>query len=482
MAGVHLKRETIISAGIDIGTSTTKIIISRFSLMNTAGSTDIPRIEIVGKEILYKSPIFRTPLKDALTIDVSSVETIIRSQYEEAGVHSSNIETGAVIITGEAATKRNASEIVHHLSGEAGDFLVATAGSDLEGIIAAKGSGAYDHSVKTGRVTANVDIGGGTANIAVFKREELLGTCTLHIGGRLIEFCDGFVTSISPPVQRLIEQEGWTLTKGDPIHHRDIDKVTKFMAESIARFIAREPVLKDDVLLLGHHPNWGTRVEDVIFSGGISECMYKKESSKPTDNLYCDIGVKLAAALLKNSALTKWNRIEPKETVRATVIGAGTQTTEISGATIQVASEELPLKNLPVFKFSFKDGFKSGLSIFEESVKEAISMYDSFQEGQNFVIYLADLPYMSFKDIQILAKEIIKMTDLRHDSEQPIVIVLQTDHAKVLGQTLQAMNARQSVICIDQINVEHGDYMDIGRTRQSEVVPVVVKTLTFHSS
>ncbi|MGE7601591.1 ethanolamine ammonia-lyase reactivating factor EutA [Peribacillus sp. NPDC097675] len=482
MAGVHLKRETIISAGIDIGTSTTKIIISRFSLMNTAGSTDIPRIEIVGKEILYKSPIFRTPLKDAITIDVASVEKIIRSQYEEAGVHSSDIETGAVIITGEAATKQNASEIVHHLSGEAGDFLVATAGSDLEGIIAAKGSGAYDHSVKTGKVTANVDIGGGTANIAVFKREELLGTCTLHIGGRLIEFSEGLVTSISTPVQRLIEQEGWTLTLGDSFHHLDIDKVTEFMAESIARIIANDPVLKDDVLLLGHQPNWEEKVEDIIFSGGISECMYKKESSKPSDILYCDIGVKLAEALLKNKALTKWNRIEPNETVRATVIGAGTQTTEISGATIHVASDELPLKNMPVYKFSFKDGFESGLSIFEESVKEAIDIYDSFQEGQNFVIYLADLPYMGFKDIQTLAKEIIKLMELRHDPEQPVVIVLQTDHAKVLGQTLQAMNARQSVICIDQINVEHGDYMDIGRTRQSEVVPVVVKTLTFHST
>ncbi|MGM9956446.1 MAG: ethanolamine ammonia-lyase reactivating factor EutA [Peribacillus sp.] len=482
MAGFHLKQDTIISAGIDIGTSTTKIIISRFSLMNTAGSTDVPRVEIVGKEILYKSPIFRTPLKDAWTIDVSSVEKIIRSQYEEAGIHPSDIETGAVIITGEAATKRNASEIVHHLSGEAGDFLVATAGSDLEGIIAAKGSGAYDYSVKTGKVTANIDIGGGTANIAVFKREELLGTCTLHIGGRLIEFCDGLITSISPPVQKLIQQEGWTLKVGDSMHHPDIDKVTEFMTESISRILANEPVLKDEVLLLGHLPNWETKVEDVIFSGGISECMYKKDSLKPSDILYSDIGVKLATALLNSGELTKWNRIEPKETVRATVIGAGTQTTEISGATIQVASDELPLKNMPVYKFSFEAGFKSGLSKFKESFIEAIEVYDSFHEGQNFVIYLADLPYMSFKDIQALAKGIIKVMDMRHDPEQPMVIVLQTDHAKVLGQTLHAMNARQSVICIDQLNVEHGNYMDIGRPRQSEVVPVVVKTLTFHSS
>ena len=143
MVNVKRKQETIISAGIDIGTSTTKLIISRFSLMNVAGTSHVPRIEIVDKEILYKSPIFRTPLTDPSTIDVAEVEKIVRSQYAAAGIEAAQIETGAVIITGETATKQNASEMLHYLSSQAGDFLVATAGPDLEGIIAAKGSGAY---------------------------------------------------------------------------------------------------------------------------------------------------------------------------------------------------------------------------------------------------------------------------------------------------------------------------------------------------
>ncbi|MET1030693.1 ethanolamine ammonia-lyase reactivating factor EutA [Domibacillus tundrae] len=482
MAGFQSKQETIISAGIDIGTSTTKIIISRFSLLNTAGSTHVPRIEIVAKEILYRSPIFRTPLKDASTIDTVGVEKIIRSQYEEAGVQPSDIETGAVIITGETATKQNAREMVHHLSGEAGEFLVATAGPDLEGIIAAKGSGAYEYSVKTGKVTANIDIGGGTANIAVFKREKLLGTCTMHIGGRLIEFSNSEVKSISPPVRKLIDQKGWMLQPGDSAAHPVIEKVTAFMAESMARILSKDVSSADEPLLLGHEPNWEEPVEVIMFSGGISECMYTQETPASTDIMYSDIGVKLAGALQNNKALTNWEWVEPDETVRATVLGAGTQTTEISGATIQVASDELPVKNVPVYKFSFKNGLEAGFTRFEQSVKEAIEIYDSFQEGQNFVLYIADLPYMGFKDIQKLAKEINVVMELRHDPDQPMILALQTDHAKVLGQTLHAMNARQSVICIDQINVDHGDYMDIGRALQSEVVPVVVKTLTFHSS
>ena len=56
MGSSNREPETMISAGIDIGTSTTKLIISRFSLMNVAGTTHVPKIEIVDKEVLYKSP------------------------------------------------------------------------------------------------------------------------------------------------------------------------------------------------------------------------------------------------------------------------------------------------------------------------------------------------------------------------------------------------------------------------------------------
>lgn len=474
------KQETMISAGIDIGTSTTKLVISRFSLMNVAGTTHVPRIEITDKEVLYKSPIFRTPLSDPVTVDAAEVEKLIRSQYIEAGIAPAQIETGAVIITGETATKRNAREMLHYLSGEVGDFLVATAGPDLEGIIAAKGSGAFEQSGRSGKVIANIDIGGGTANIAVYRNKELLGTCTMHIGGRLIEFQDGKVRSISPPVQRLLEEHRVALKIGDSATAKEVAFVTSFMAESLARTLRNAVEAKDQVLLLGHPPNWRYPIDILVFSGGISECIYHHERESAA--MYDDIGVQLANALQQNTDLQSFEWMEPEETVRATVLGAGTQTTEISGATIQVAPEELPLKNLPVFHFSFHSNLQQGLHAFPKAIRTAIDMFDAAKEGQNFALYIADLPYMGFRDIRQLAEAILQAMEQRPIPDQPIVLVLQSDHAKVLGQTLLAMNVQQSVICIDQIRVEHGDYLDIGRALDSGVVPVVVKTLTFHSS
>lgn len=474
--------ETIISAGIDIGTSTTKLIISRFSLMNTAGTTHVPRIEIIDKEIIYKSPIFRTPLKDASTIHVIEIEKIIRSEYANAGIKSSQIETGAVIITGETATKQNAKEMLHYLSDEVGDFLVATAGPDLEGIIAAKGSGAYDYSARSNKVIANIDIGGGTANIAVYKDRELLGTCTMHIGGRLIEFEDEQIISISPPVQRLLESQGISLHVGDLKTSPGIQLVTQFMAESLSRILRNEVNEIDHLLLLGHSPNWKEAVDTIVLSGGIAECIYNHEIDIQSIARYDDIGQELAKELKKNESLQSFTWHEPVETVRATVLGAGTQTTEISGATIQVSPSDLPLKNVPVYSFNFHSDLQQGLEQFDGEIRKAINMYDATREGQNFALYISELPYMGFRDIQKLSEAIIQVMEKRPDPSLPIVLILQTDHAKVIGQTLLAMRVRQSVICIDQVSVDHGDYMDIGKALDSGVVPVVVKTLTFHSS
>ncbi|MFJ5759927.1 ethanolamine ammonia-lyase reactivating factor EutA [Neobacillus sp. NPDC093182] len=475
------QHEEIISAGIDIGTSTTKIVISKFSLMNMAGGMHMPRIEIVNKEVLYRSPIYRTPLLSSSSIDIKKVESLVQTEYEKAGIKPQDIKTGAVIITGETATKQNAQEMIHHLSDHAGDFLVATAGPDLEGIIAAKGSGAYEYSKKTGKVIANIDIGGGTANTAVYKSGKLLGTCTLHIGGRLIEFTGSQINSISPPVKELFQQWRLQVKEGGQRSDSIIKGLTDYMASVIARMLTRELLDSDKPLLLGHAPNWQEEIDSIMFSGGVSECLYHNESDSPVTAHYDDIGETLAVSLRESQELSQWTWVKPDETVRATVLGAGTQTTEISGATIQVDSSQLPLRNLPVYQIPFGHDLQEGIKKLPSAVQLAVEMYDPQREGQNFALYLTEIPYLGFCDIQELAAAILESVAVKPNEEQPLVIVLESDHAKVLGQTIKVQKPNQSIICIDQIRVENGDYIDIGHLLQTSVVPVVTKTLTFHN-
>ena len=134
-------QETILSVGIDIGTSTTQLIFSRLTIENLASNYTVPRISIVNKEVIYRSGIHFTPLKSQTEIDAAQVKDIIRDEYRKADMRPEDLQTGAVIITGETARKQNANTVLESLSDMAGDFVVATAGPDLESVLSAKGAG-----------------------------------------------------------------------------------------------------------------------------------------------------------------------------------------------------------------------------------------------------------------------------------------------------------------------------------------------------
>jgi ethanolamine utilization protein EutA len=257
--------------------------------------------------------------------------------------------------------------------------------------------------------------------------------------------------------------------------------LTDFMADVIVRRLKKSLTAEDQFLLLGHEPNWQEEVEAVMFSGGIGECIYRYENEAANPAKYDDIGRMLASSLKESINLQEWPWIKPVETVRATVLGAGMQTTEISGATIEVDSRHLPIKNLPVHQVRFNIDFKSAVNGLSQQMSEAIELYDPQREGQNFALYFSNMPYLRFREVDELAEGILLAVKQKPQPNQPLILVLDRDYAKVLGQTVKQKDPLLSVICIDQINVENGDYLDIGQVLESEVVPVIIKTLTFQN-
>ena len=109
-----------------------------------------------------------------------------------------------MIITGETARKENARQVLAALSAFAGDFVVATAGPDLESILAARGAGADEYSREHHTKVLHFDIGGGTSNLALYDNGELVRTGCLDVGGRLIKVDreTGRATYVSPSLQR----------------------------------------------------------------------------------------------------------------------------------------------------------------------------------------------------------------------------------------------------------------------------------------
>ena len=187
--------ESLCSVGLDVGTTSTQLVVSRLRIENRAGSFSVPELEITRREILYKSPVHFTPLLNDSLVDAPALQRIVDAEYRAAGIRREDVDTGAIIITGETSRKENARTVLDALSDYAGDFVVATAGPDLESILAAKGAGAVELSRKHSRSVLHMDIGGGTSNLCLIRDGEILSTVCLNVGGRLLKIRENGVLS-----------------------------------------------------------------------------------------------------------------------------------------------------------------------------------------------------------------------------------------------------------------------------------------------
>ena len=132
---------------------------------------------------MYEGRIINTPFLDDKTIDIDKLADFLKEEYKRAGIDPADIQTGAVVVTGETAKKHNAKQIVEALSNDAGKFVAATAGPNFESLIAAMGSGATTRSKDYNNTILSCDIGGGTSNIAISKNGEIISTSCISVGG-----------------------------------------------------------------------------------------------------------------------------------------------------------------------------------------------------------------------------------------------------------------------------------------------------------
>jgi len=475
-------KESVTSVGIDIGTSTTQLIFSKLTIENRAAGYMVPKVEIVDKEVVYCSDIYFTPLISNTEIDGEKVSAIIRAEYEKAKIKPEEVSTGAVIITGETARKQNANTVLNSLSDLAGDFVVATAGPDLESVLSGRGAGADVFSEEHRNVVANLDIGGGTTNIAVFRKGSLQGVTCLDIGGRLIKIENGRISYIYSKIQELARENGIEIRVGDEAKVQVLEEVCRLMAYELktSLHLASESSYHKKI-----YTNQGKglaediRVDALTFSGGVANYVY--EPAETDLFRYGDIGILLGSAIAKSGILDSVECYRSEETIRATVVGAGTHTTEISGSTIFYQKDQLPIKNIPVLKLSKIDE-ETPQSV-SEAIKAQLPIYQNEGKKQLVAIALSGKPYDGFEKIQQLAAAIIEGADTLIKEKFPLIVVLEADIGKALGNALNVkLDKKKDVICIDGVRSKSGDYIDIGEpVGGGYVLPVVVKTLIFNS-
>ena len=448
--------ERLLSVGLDVGTTSTQMIVSELAIENRASSFAVPEMEIGERKILYQSPVHFTPLLDESHVNGEKIREIVETEYAAAGITRVDVDTGAVIITGETSRKENARAVLAALSDFAGDFVVATAGPDLESVLAARGAGAVEWSEMTGKRMLHMDIGGGTSNLAWIEAGKIQATGCLNVGGRLIKFDENRrVTYVSPVISKLCK-----LKPGDPVTELDLQPVAELLTQALEMAAGlREPTELLEQLWTEEvgekRAAVGGKDPVLSFSGGVADCIQR---DLPWTE-FGDMGPILGRTI-RASRLCQGEYRLGDQTIRATVIGAGCHSAQLSGSTVFYRNVTFPMKNLPVAKV--EDGFDPG------KISETLTQ----QEADRVVLALPGIQAPAYDQVKAMASAIAEGF-----GSQPVIVALEQDMAKALGHALAlVLPPDREILCIDNVRMDAQSYLDVGAP-VGYALPIVVKTL-----
>ena len=448
--------ESLLSVGLDVGTTSTQMIVSKLRVENQASSFTVPKLQITDREIQYKSPVHFTPLLDESHVDGEKLRQLVDREYAAAGITRENVDTGAVIITGETSRKENARAVLSALSDLAGDFVVATAGPDLESVLAARGAGAVDFAQQTGKTVLHMDIGDGTSNLAWIGENGVVSTGCLNVGGRLIKFDENCrISYLSPVLNELCKLE-----IGERVTPDQLLPVAQLLTQGLEMAAGlRQPTellekLMTKEVLERRFPMG--RADVISFSGGVADCIRQEMDWRE----FGDLGPILGKAIA-GSALCRGEYRLGREPIRATVIGAGCHSAQLSGSTVFYRGVSLPMKNLPTA------AVEAELPTAEQ-IRQALSR----QEGEAVVLALPGSSSPHYEQVAALADAVAAGFEGR-----PVLVALRQDMAKALGHALALrLPGEKPILCIDSIHLTADSYLDVGAP-VGPALPVVVKTL-----
>ena len=440
------------------------------------------RFVVTERDTLYLSPVHLTPyIAGRERVDDQALGRLVDTAYQEAGLTPRDIDTGAIILTGEAIRRDNARAIADLFAAQRGTFVCATAGHNFEALLAAHGSGAVAYSAEKQCRVLNIDIGGGTTKLAVAECGRVLSTAAFHIGGRLLATDNAdTITLLEPGGQALAHQVGFAWQVGSRVTNAEVEHLTNYMAQAILSLAQDEQPSSEFAQLWLTAPLSGAKHYDaVIFSGGVGEYVYGKESKS-----FGDLGAPLGQSLQRqiSSGALRSPLAPARECIRATVIGAAQHTVQVSGNTIHRTDESLlPQKNLQVLRPDVDLSGEIVSATIAQAIQKHFRAFD-LVEGQAEValVFRWDGPPTAIR-IAAFCRGLIDGLPETLKNGRPIYLVFDHDLAGLVGTILRDDFAIENpLLCLDGVTLSDFDFIDLGKTLEpSGTVPVTIKSLIF---
>jgi ethanolamine utilization protein EutA len=471
---------TLTTVGIDIGSAGTQVIFSRVHLRRLAEDLT-SRYYVISRETLFQSPVALTPYQSEERIDDQKLGEIIDDAYIAAGVHPDDIDTGVVILTGEALRRENAQGIAAVLSEQGGEFVTATAGHHMESMLAAYGSGAARVSSDEAKRILNIDIGGGTTKLGLVDKGKVIATAAVHIGGRLQVVENGTIVRLDPAGKHHARRAGFAWNRGDKIDPAAMQKVADVMADTLVAAVAKRPIPHDVEHLYLTDPiaDFG-QIDGIMFSGGVGEYVYEREQRD-----FGDMGLWLGRAIRERIAagVFPWPVLPAGECIRATALGASEYSVQLSGNTSYISAPGtlLPRRNLQVLQPPFVCGDTVDAEKLAAAIRNHITAFDLTGSDREIALALRWTGMPAHERLLSFAQGIKNGLADRLANKQPVFIMLDGDVAQTLGHILRDELAVDSeLLVIDGVVLWDFDYIDLGRIRMpSYTVPVTIKSLVF---
>ncbi|MFT3767258.1 MAG: ethanolamine ammonia-lyase reactivating factor EutA [Minicystis sp.] len=452
-------------AGIDIGTTTTRLSVAEARVARRAGEGRVAIGEI--EERLAGGPV-RTPFVGA-ALDVGRLLAIVVGWLADAG--APELFGGGALITGLAARASNAGEVIAGLRARLGDAVIALADDPrLEAWLAFQGSVGAHARAHPDETIVNLDIGGGTTNVAVGRGGAVLGTGCLWIGARHVEVEPGSyrVTRCSPEGEALLASLGITKGPGDVLAADEVgafvDALVRLLeaaaegraapfASGIGRRLVDAPIAWPEMVA----------APTISLSGGVGELVHAIREGRPLPATTCfgDLGIDLARRIAASPVLGS-RCLAPASAGRATVIGLLRHATRVSGATVFLgAPERLPLRDLPIVGAISADPTA-------EQARPIVALAEASRSGACIVITGAIRGHAALRALG----EALAAALAGFPPDRPLVLLVAEDVGKALGGYVTAWGrAPRALYVLDEMAPDDAHFVHVGRP-SGGVVPI----------